>query len=222
MLKYNLWPKFSVFSMTFLLVGVNQIIFLMLVGISFNTLKDNEFLGINTQTLSEWGAKNAYKIRYEYQMWRWVTPIFLHASFMHIFFNSISLFWVGFMVESSIGKIAFSVLYLLSGIGGFIFSSVINDDISVGASGAIFGLIGILISNLVINWQTIMQTGSFISLILVIIMISLISVSGPSNTDMFGHFGGLFFGFTIGFVILKYNSSIREFRKRLSFAGWIQ
>ena len=222
MLKFNLCPRFSVYSITFLLTNINMIMFLILVGVSFKSLKDNEFLGISTQTLDTWGAKDAYKIRYNYQLWRWFTPIFLHANFMHIFFNTISLFWIGFMVESTIGKPAFTALYLLSGIGGFIFSCDINDDISVGASGAIFGLIGILLSNLILNWRSIMQSNYFISLIMIIVMIAVISVSGPSNVDIFGHFGGLFWGFIFGFVILKYNSNIGEFRKRFSYVGLVR
>lgn len=220
MLKFNLCPRFKVFSVTFFLVTVNVLIYTVLLGISMNQLLDDQFLGIKANRLSQAGAKDSYKIRYNYQLWRWITPIFLHANFMHIFFNSVSLFWIGFMVEHNLGKIAFSILYMASGIGGFVFSSLLSDHISVGASGAIFGLVGILISNLVINWRRIVESGNFVSTVLIILMLSLISLSGSSHTDNYGHFGGLYFGFVLGLAILKYNQQERSIFKRLSFAGW--
>jgi membrane associated rhomboid family serine protease len=160
MLQVNLCPKFQVFSFTFLLTIINLVVFIITFSMSTNDLDNDEFMGMSAKKLSSFGAKDPYRIRYSYHIFRWVTPIFLHANFMHIFFNTVSLFWVGFMVEAQIKKIPFIILYMCSGLGAFIFSSCVDDSIAVGASGAIFGLIGILISNLVLNWRALLASGA--------------------------------------------------------------
>ncbi|MDE7415630.1 MAG: rhomboid family intramembrane serine protease [Lachnospiraceae bacterium] len=102
------------------------------------------------------GSMNAEKILVDKQYYRFVTAIFLHADIEHIVSNMIYLIGLGQMVEQMIGHIRFGVLYLLSGFGASVFSilySVMTGDIydAVGASGAIFGLIGALFILLVIR-----------------------------------------------------------------------
>ncbi|MDE5825084.1 MAG: rhomboid family intramembrane serine protease [Lachnospiraceae bacterium] len=102
------------------------------------------------------GSMNAEKILVDKQYYRFVTAIFLHADIEHIVSNMIYLIGLGQMVEQMIGHIQFAVLYLLSGFGASVFSilySVMTGDIydAVGASGAIFGLIGALFILLVIR-----------------------------------------------------------------------
>ena len=222
MLKYNLCPRFSVFSVTFSLWTINIIAFIVLVCISINELTDDEFLGISTQKLADAGAKYPYNILHKGQVYRWFVPIFLHANFLHIFFNSVSLFWIGFVVEKTIGAFRFTALYILSGVSGFIFSSLVNDSIGVGASGAIFGLIGILISNLILNWRAIYESGSLLSIVIIIIMMVMISLSGSDHTDNWGHFGGILFGTLLGCVILNEVKNREEGRSwRLTLGGWV-
>lgn len=95
------------------------------------------------------GSINAEKILVEKQYYRIVTAMFLHADAEHIVSNMIFLVGLGQMVEQSIGHFRFVVLYLLSGFGAGAFSiayAVLTGHIydAVGASGAIFGLIGAL------------------------------------------------------------------------------
>mmetsp|Transcript_22035 Transcript_22035/g.24498 ORF Transcript_22035/g.24498 Transcript_22035/m.24498 type:complete len:202 (-) Transcript_22035:29-634(-) len=175
-------------------------------------------MGISSSKLSSFGAKNPYNIRYNYQLYRWVIPIFLHANFMHIFFNTVALFWIGFNVERN--PISFFALYILSGIGGFIFSSLIDDSIAVGASGAIFGIIGVLITNLVFNWRAIYNSGAFVPALVSIVMLIMMAFMGGDNTDTYGHLGGLFFGLCLSIVMFKYKPEASGMRK-LSLAGWV-
>jgi rhomboid protease GluP len=221
MLQINLCPRFQVFSFTFLLTIINLVVFITTFSMSTSDLDNDSFMGMSAKKLSSFGAKDPYRIRYDYHVFRWVTPIFLHANFMHIFFNTVSLFWIGFMVEHQIKRIPFIILYMCSGIGAFIFSSLVNDDISVGASGAIFGLIGILIANLILNWRALWQSGAFCSTIMVIIMLTLISLTGGDNTDTYGHFGGVFYGISIGMLILRYNGGASNIFRKFSLGGWI-
>lgn len=102
------------------------------------------------------GSMNAEKILVDKQYYRLITAIFLHADIEHIVSNLIYLIGLGQMLEQMIGHVRFAVLYLLSGLGASVFSmmySVLTGDIydAVGASGAIFGLIGALFILLVIR-----------------------------------------------------------------------
>src|SRR3989344_5442632 len=81
--------------------------------------------------------------------WTLLTSMFSHVLFFHIFANMFSLFFIGNFLERIIGKKRFFAIYLISGIAGGIFfvisGLIFNNNIpGVGASGAIFGLIGIL------------------------------------------------------------------------------
>lgn len=102
------------------------------------------------------GSMNAEKILVEKQYYRFVTAIFLHADIDHIVSNMIYLVGLGQMIEQMIGHVRFGILYLLSGFGACAFSilySVLTGDIydAVGASGAIFGLIGALFILIIIR-----------------------------------------------------------------------
>ena len=102
------------------------------------------------------GSMNAEKVLVDKQYYRLVTAIFLHADIEHIVSNMIYLVGLGQMVEQMIGHVRFAILYLLSGIGASVFSmlySVLTGDIydAVGASGAIFGLIGALFILLIVR-----------------------------------------------------------------------
>ncbi|GAA2292154.1 MULTISPECIES: rhomboid family intramembrane serine protease [Streptomyces] len=80
----------------------------------------------------------------EGQWWRLVTSVFLHQQLMHIAFNMLSLWWIGGPLEAALGRVRFIVLYMLSGLGGSALSYLLaaQNQPSLGASGAIFGLLG--------------------------------------------------------------------------------
>jgi rhomboid protease GluP len=76
------------------------------------------------------------------QLWRLITPMFLHFSFQHIFFNMYGLFSIGSFLEKQLGHWRFLLLYLLGGFAGNVFSFLFTrEGISAGASGAIFALV---------------------------------------------------------------------------------
>ncbi len=95
------------------------------------------------------GSMNAEKVLVDRQYYRFLTSMFLHADIEHIVGNMIYLIGLGQMLEQVIGHVRFAMLYLLSGLGAGAFSmmyAVLTGDFydAVGASGAIFGLIGAL------------------------------------------------------------------------------
>ncbi|MGH9326193.1 MAG: rhomboid family intramembrane serine protease [Terriglobia bacterium] len=100
--------------------------------------------GIATEVLARLGAKGPWIFVGQY--WRLVTAIFLHAGLIHIGFNLWCLIDVGPMVEDLFGSAKYVVFYLATGVFGYVVSALWHPfGLSIGASGAIMGLIGILI-----------------------------------------------------------------------------
>lgn len=96
--------------------------------------------------LASWGS-NAGPLTLGGQWWRLVTSMFLHGGLLHIFFNMFALWQVGRLVERMFGSTRFFALYMIAGICGSLSSVLWNPHVnSVGASGAIFGIIGGLLA----------------------------------------------------------------------------
>jgi membrane associated rhomboid family serine protease len=117
--------------------------------------------GFPEGVLLDFGAKKNYYIFYEHQYWRFVTPIFIHVNLPHILINMYSLWVIGPWVEKLYGSAKFVVFWVATGIAGVVASYLTvvegshpgliasflikpNDDPSAGASGALFGLVGVL------------------------------------------------------------------------------
>jgi rhomboid protease GluP len=145
------------------------------------------------------------------QWWRLVTPMFLHADFFHILFNMFALVIWGRQLEALMGRTRYAAIYFLSGILGCAASFAFSNSLSVGASGAIFGLFGALlyfrrqhreIFNAVFGVQ-----------VLVIIGINIANGFLVPNIDNFGHLGGMAGGFIAcgitGFFGQRQNPIIR-------------
>ncbi|KAL0460327.1 UNVERIFIED_CONTAM: RHOMBOID-like protein 1 [Sesamum latifolium] len=94
------------------------------------------------------------------------------------------------------------LLYLISGVGGSLISSLfVRDTISVGASGALFGLLGAMLSELFANWTIYENKCESLLSLLIIILINMALGILP-HVDNFAHLGGFFTGFLLGFVLL--------------------
>jgi rhomboid protease GluP len=138
------------------------------------------------------------------EWWRFVTPIFLHAGLLHFAFNSYVLLQLGPLVESEFGTERFWVAYLLCGIAGSAASQLLQPLVigrpvnTVGASGAILGLMGIL---LVHGWrQGAAGRGlrdAMLRYLLYIVVFSLL----VRGVDHFNHAGGLLCGAALGLVL---------------------
>lgn len=89
----------------------------------------------------EFGAKDNDLIRAG-QYWRLITPIFLHGSDLHLLTNALSLYWFGGQLERFYGWRKYLILWLLAGVMGNGVSYLRTPEISIGASGALFGLLG--------------------------------------------------------------------------------
>lgn len=146
------------------------------------------------------------------EVYRLFTCMFLHAGIIHLFFNMYSLYYIGTKVEDFFGKWKYLLIYLLSGICGSLLSIAFSADnvISVGASGAIFGLFGALLY-FAYNYRG--YIGTVIkSQILPIVIYNLILGFFINGIDMMAHVGGLIGGIIVSNMLgtienKKYNLS---------------
>jgi len=132
----------------------------------------------------------------EGDFYRLITGIFLHADILHLGFNMYSLYVIGSQIESFFGKTKFILIYLFSGLMGSLLSILLNGNVpSIGASGAIFGLLG---SMLYFGYYYRVYLGNTLtSQIVPIILVNLLIGFTTSGIDNFGHIGGLIGGFLI-------------------------
>lgn len=148
------------------------------------------------------GAKNSYLIKYEYQLWRLVTPIFLHSDILHLLFNMVIQLAFGLGYERKWNPLRLIPIYFITGIGGTLLSCVaLPHGIGVGASGAILGLLGakagwIICNWLRLNWQ--MRIYHMMSIAFIILFTFIASFS--EYVDWAAHMGGLALGVFCGLL----------------------
>ena len=173
-----------------LLVIINVIVFLM-----------GMFVG---DTLYDTGMMDVRGVLGQGEYERIIWAMFLHGDINHIFNNMLILFFLGTMIEKEVGHIRFFVFYFLSGVSGNLLSlyvKVWNGDMSgsVGASGAIFGLDGVLLSMVLLRDKK-MENVTPVR-VLLMIFLSLYSGYASGNIDNAAHIGGLLAGFTAGSIM---------------------
>lgn len=170
--------------------------------LSFQPLHDNPLFGPSSATLEKLGALDWQKVVYQHQGWRLVSCIWLHAGVIHLLANMLSLIFIGIRLEQQFGFVRVGLLYLLSGFGGSILSCLfIQKSISVGASGALFGLLGAMLSELLTNWTIYSNKAAALFTLIVIVAINL-AVGILPHVDNFAHIGGFLTGLLLGFVLL--------------------
>jgi membrane associated rhomboid family serine protease len=130
--------------------------------------------------------------------WRLVTSTFLHLNLFHIALNMYALWWLGAAVEGAIGRWRFILLYVVAGLGGSAGALVWTPlNPTVGASGAIFGILG---AGLILEWRA---SGRLIGGFAIMIFANLaFSFGYSSNISVGGHVGGLIAGLLCIVVIV--------------------
>lgn len=179
---------------TWVVIAANCAAFLFVVGVA------RALHGFDTPTLARLGALSASNVAAG-EWWRLINSMFLHGGLVHLGLNMLAFLQVGLIVERLYGSAAFGAIYLLSGIAGGCASVYWRQDIvSVGASGAVFGVYAALLAYLVL------QRGSVPLAVLrrlaigalVFVVYSLASGIGASNVDNAAHVGGLVAGLVLG------------------------
>ena len=178
---------------TYALIAINVIIFLL--GMILN-LSDT-FINL---------FANYGPLVTEGQYYRLFTSMFIHANLFHILFNMYALYLLGSQAEGFFGKGKFLVIYILSGISGSLLSILLNQgSVSVGASGAIFGILGALLyfgyNNRVYLGNTLIRE------IVPVILINLAFGFMMTGVDNFAHIGGLIGGLTTAMAVGFYSNT---------------
>ncbi len=146
------------------------------------------------------------------EWWRLVTAMFLHAGLLHIGMNLWCLIDLGAEVESVFSTPKFIVLYLVTGVAGFLASLLWSPfGVSIGASGAILGLVGILI-----GWSFHhghlgkMYRGQLVRWVIYIFVFGLVSGIFGLGLDNAAHLGGLLAGLVLGYVVPEGEAATRS------------
>ena len=201
---------------------------LLLFGISVlatsqSTGELNLFGGVDARVLYRLGARQSIAIL-SGEWWRLVLPIFLHGGLLHIGMNTMIFVDIGSQVEKIYGSARYLFIYVLTGVCSFIASTVWNlfryggFGVSIGASGAIAGLIGVMLG------MTTRRGGTYAreiraQMIRMVLYLALMAFL-PLGIDNAAHFGGLAVGFVLGkFLADREPLNAKEF-KRAYALGW--
>jgi len=188
--------KFSVKAMgaTLALVALNIILYLF-------TAFASKSLDIGIEVLIRYGAK-VNELIMAGEVYRLLTSAFLHGDLTHILFNMYALFALGKLVEEAMGTARFLIVYFISALGGGLMSFFFTPNVSVGASGAIFGLLGAVLVLALLGKSGVNRR--MFPRILLLLGINLFSGFSSSTIDNFGHIGGLLAGILVSFTLLQF------------------
>jgi len=142
------------------------------------------------------------------ELWRLITPVLVHANLLHIFFNMYALWIAGPIVEAIYGARRFLAMYLICGIAGSVASLVFTPGPSVGASGAIFGLFGVIFAAARTHQPFLdRRSRALATQIGTLIVINLAIGFGLMGgiVDNAAHVGGLLAGLWLGFILVPGN-----------------
>lgn len=177
---------------TYILIGINIIVYLLMA------------MGYRNNIL--WYGANIPDLIRQGEIYRLISSVFIHASLVHVFCNMYALYVIGPQLESYLGRYKYLIIYLVSGITGNLLSMVFSSNMSVGASGAIFGLFGAL---LYFGYHYRVYLGTVIkSQLIPLILLNLIIGFMVPNIDNAAHIGGLIGGVLMTVALgVKYKSS---------------
>ena len=207
------------YKFTIILLVANVFVFLLMWQTSGMPL--SMLSPLPNEVLIPFGAKVNYLIQSKHQWWRFVTPMFLHVNLLHLIVNMYSLWIVGPYVEKLYGSAKFVVFWVLTGVSGvvasyltvrpslavgpiarFVFKS--TDSASAGASGALFGLVGVLFV-FGIKFRHELPEGfrrAFGTGLLPMIMLNLfIGYVGRGFIDNAAHLGGMLSGAMLALLV---------------------
>jgi len=213
---------------TYTLLGINCAVFLgmVLTGVSF--------LSPTVGQLVHWGANNGSYVLIAGQWWRLITAMFVHVGIIHIAANMWCLWNLGLLAEPLIGELGVFAAYILTGFAGNLLSIAVHPGVpdhpsitGAGASGAVFGLAGVLIVILKSPLLPIPKPElkrlrwSVIQFALLNFAIGLYTAFGPSpvQIDNMAHLGGFLSGLAFAVPLVpRIGAPLTTFTRRRTFA----
>ena len=164
-----------------------------------------ELIGLNVNALL---AVSPYSL--QYAAWQLVTAMFAHGSLDHLAMNMVSLWWLGTLLEKIQGTARFAIVYFASGIGGNLAFALISGGYAVGASGAIFGMLGAVAVGLYRHRESPLAKAMLQGLG-VIIALNVVNSFMP-GIALEAHFGGLVTGAVVEAAILAIGGNPEKYR----------
>lgn len=194
----NTRPIKNIFTINNLIVAVNIIVFII-----------QEAMGDTNDAyfLFEHGGVYPAGLFKEHEVYKLFTSMFMHSGIKHIFNNMLILFLIGANLERAMGKIKYTITYLGSGLIGGIVSQIIyylqgrEYLVCVGASGAIFGVLGALIWILIVNKGKV--EGLSLRRMLISVGLSILLGFSDGGVSMSAHIGGLIGGFILSMLLYR-------------------
>jgi membrane associated rhomboid family serine protease len=165
------------------LIAINAVVFLTERG-QFSLFGT----GVHGAVINE-GILDRFQISVEHEYWRLITSGFIHENLAHIGFNMYLLYLLGLMLEPAIGSVRFAAIYFTSLLAGSFGVLLATANPSLGASGAVFGLMGAAVVELRARRISVMESG-----IGGLIILNLILSFSIANISVGAHVGGLIGG----------------------------
>jgi len=190
----------SSMAVTQAIFGINVAVFVVMLLSGVSMLSNP-----SGQDLVRWGA-NFGPLTVGGEWWRLLTCVFIHGGLLHIAFNMWCLWDLGRLAESVYGHWTFAAVYFLSGLSASLASVIWNPVIlSVGASGAIFGIAGALIASFYLGEFSLPRAAMSGMLRSVVMFVGYNLFFGAviARTDNAAHIGGLLMGLLLGALIAK-------------------
>ena len=187
------------------IVNKNNIVTMSIIAINIilyiiTAIMSKNIFDINAYVLLYMGGNYGALVSHG-QVWRLLTCAFLHGGLIHILCNMYALYALGPQVEILFGRVKYIMIYLFSAIGGSLLSYIFSpSSLSIGASGAIFGLFGAMVV-FVLKYKDKIPKRVLNNLFGVIILNLLIGFN-LQGIDNFAHIGGLLVGALVAFLFL--------------------
>jgi len=214
--KERLMRYYRKHPVSFVLIALNTftLIITFFYNLNYETNLLTMLLSFNGNTLYDLGGMYPIDLTENHQYYRLFTAMFLHGSFLHYLMNMYFLSIIGRTSESLLGKKKYILIYLLSGLGSsllvwgmsFVYPAT-SDIVTIGASGALFGLLGTLL--LLTYKKPMLFSPQGIRSIRSLVLINIFFTFIISDISVFGHIGGLVTGVLLAYILFRDNNSIR-------------
>ncbi len=224
-------PGWAFAPATYTLVGINCAVYLAMV------LSGASFWDPNINQLLHWGANNGTLVLQYHQWWRLISAMFVHVGIIHIATNMWCLWNLGLLAEPLMGPFGVFAAYVLTGFAGNLLSVAVNPGVpggpgsvvGAGASGAVFGLAGVLIVLLgspllpLPKMELKRLRRSVIYFALINLGLGLYTAIGPSpiKIDNMAHLGGFLSGLALGVPLVPQIGAPKPlFERRRMLGVW--
>ncbi len=197
-------PQLPRFGPTYILIVTNAIVYGGTAVLSLNPVV------IDGSVLSSIGQYNA-RVLYDRWYWQLFTSLFVHANILHILGNMLFLLIYGVRAEDLFSSRQYLAIYFASGLAGNLLSLLMGPDVvSVGASGAIFGIFG---ASVIYLRRSVGQ--SIAGALMYVFYLFVLNIGAGVN--LLAHFGGLATGLLIGYRLAHARRNINNFRYSVSW-----